>query len=116
LVTSGIQSDVIIGLYCESCSNASQPAAFNFANQTYNGWNNSWLGFALESFDALFEVNVDLSATANGELTFSLLKIPAAADGVVVEVEFQLYLVADASASMSFTAGLNLSVSCNPQF
>ena len=66
----------------------------------------------MDSFDALFEIDVELSAVANGELTLSLLKIPAAADGVVVEVEFQLYLVADASASMGFTTGLNLTVSC----
>jgi hypothetical protein len=65
----------------------------------------------LDSFDALFEVDVELTAVANGEITLSLLKIVAAAEGVVVEVDFQLYLVADASASMSFTAGLNLTVS-----
>lgn len=69
------------------------------------------MGFALDNFEALLEIDVDLSAVANGELTLSLLKIPAAADGVVLEVEFQLYLVADASASMSFTTGLNLTVS-----
>jgi hypothetical protein len=59
----------------------------------------------------MFELNVDLSAEANGDLTLSLLKlILPPTDGVVVEVDFQIYLVADASASMSFTAGLNLSV------
>jgi hypothetical protein len=67
----------------------------------------------LDSFDALFEIEVELSAVANGEITLSLLRIIAAAEGVVVEVDFQLYLVADASASMSFTAGLNLTVSCH---
>jgi hypothetical protein len=67
----------------------------------------------LDSFEALFEIDVELNAVANGELTLSLLKIAAASDGVVVEVEFQLYLVADASASMSFTTGLNLTVSCH---
>jgi hypothetical protein len=102
----------MVGLYCESCSGASQPAAFNFASQ-YSGWDNSWLGFALDSFEAMFEIDVELSAVANGELTLSLLKTAAASDGVVVEVEFQLYLVADASASMSFTTGLNLTVSCH---
>jgi hypothetical protein len=111
LVSSGIQSNVTVGLYCEGCTGSSQPAAFNFTSQNYSGWDSSWLGFALDSFDALFEIDVDLTAVANGELTLSLLKIPAAADGVVVEVDFQLYLVADASASMSFTAGLNLTVS-----
>jgi hypothetical protein len=111
LITSGLQSNVTVGLYCESCSGASQPAAFNFASQNYSGWDNSWLGFALDSFEALFEIDVELSAVANGELTLSLLKTAAASDGVVVEVEFQLYLVADASASMSFTTGLNLTVS-----
>jgi hypothetical protein len=70
----------------------------------------------LESFDALFEVNVDLSVVTNGELTLSLLKLAAAADGVVVDVEFQLYLVADASASMSFITGLNLSVGFHSRF
>jgi hypothetical protein len=111
-VTSGVQSNVTVGLYCASCKGASQPAAFQFGSQNYTGWNSSWLGFALDSFEALFEIDVELSATASGEITLSLLKILAAADGVVVEVEFQLYLVADASASMSFTAGLNLTVSC----
>jgi hypothetical protein len=70
----------------------------------------------LDNFDALFEIDVELSAVANGELTLSLLTKTAAEDGVVVEVEFQLYLVADASASMSFTTGLNLTVSCHSQF
>ena len=65
----------------------------------------------MDSFDALFEIDVELAAVANGEITLSLLKIVAAAEGVVVEVDFQLYLVADASASMSFTTGLNLTVS-----
>ena len=111
LVTSGIESNVTVGLYCHNCSGSSQPPAFDFARQNYSGWDNSWLGFALDNFEALFEVDVDLSAVANGELTISLLKIPAASDGIVVEVDFQLYLVADASASMSFTAGLNLTVS-----
>ena len=110
LLTSGFESNVTIGLYCESCPNASQPTAFDFASN-YSGWHSSWLGFALDSFDAQFELDVDLSAEANGDLTLSLLKKSAMADGVVVEVDFQLYLVADASASMSFTAGLNLSVS-----
>ncbi|MCJ1383187.1 hypothetical protein MMC17_006300 [Xylographa soralifera] len=110
LITSGLQSNVTIGLYCASCSDASQPTAFDFASQNYSGWENSWLGFALDSFDALFEVDVNLSAVADGELTLSLLKKSATADGVVVEVDFQLYLVADASASMSFTAGLNLTL------
>jgi hypothetical protein len=66
----------------------------------------------LDNFDALFEVDIELTAVANGEITLSLLRIIAAAEGVVVEVDFQLYLVADASASMSFTTGLNLTVSC----
>ncbi|MCJ1390596.1 hypothetical protein MMC18_003456 [Xylographa bjoerkii] len=110
LMTSGLQSNVTIGLYCANCSNASQPTAFDFASQNYSGWESSWLGFALDSFDALFEVEIDLSADASGDLTLSLLKKSAESDGVVVEVDFQLYLVADASASMSFTAGLNLTL------
>lgn len=40
----------------------------------------------------------------------SLFKLTAAEEGIVVEVEFQLYLVASASASLSFTAGLDLKV------
>jgi hypothetical protein len=88
-VTSGIQSDVIVGLYCADCDNATQPAAFDFASQQYNDWEDSWLGFALTSFDALFEVDVDLSAVAIGNLTLSLLKIPVGDDGIAVEVEFQ---------------------------
>ena len=70
----------------------------------------------MDSFDALFEIDVELNAGANGDLTLSLLKFTAAEDDVVVDVEFQLYLVGNASASMSFTAGLNLTVSCNSQF
>jgi hypothetical protein len=66
----------------------------------------------LDNFDAFFEIDIELTAVANGEITLSLLKIVAAAEGVVVEVDFQLYLVADASASMSFTTGLNLTVRC----
>jgi hypothetical protein len=115
LTTSGFQSEVTIGLYCEGCDNAVQPSAFDFASTTYSGWESSWLGFALDNFDASFELDVDLSAGAEGDLTLSLLKIPVEADGVVVEVDFQLYLVANAQAEMSFTAGLNLSVSCDFQ-
>jgi len=55
-------------------------------------------------------VEVTLSANANGDLTMSLFKLTAAEEGIVVEVEFQLYLVASASASLSFTAGLDLKV------
>lgn len=110
LIASGFQSEFTIGLYCESCDNAVQPSAFNFTS-TYPGWNSSWLGFALDNFDASFELDVDLSAGAEGDLTLSLLKKTVEADGVVVEVEFQLYLVAEAQAEMSFTVGLNLSVS-----
>ena len=72
------------------------------------------MGFVLDSFDALFEVVIDLSEVASGELTLGLFSKTAAQDGVVVEVEFQLYVVADASASMTFTTGLNLSVCPKP--
>jgi hypothetical protein len=51
-----------------------------------------------------------LSANANGELTLSLFKLVAEADGVVVEVEFELYMVATASASLTFITGLDLKV------
>ena len=111
IVNSGVQSNVTIGLYCASCTGATQPAAFDFANQSYSGWDNSWLGFALDNFEAIFEIDVELAQVTNGELTLSLLKIPAAADGVIVEVEFQLYVTANASVDMSFTTGLNLTVS-----
>ncbi len=89
-----------------------QPKAFDFAEGRYNGWDDGWFGVALDSFDAMIELDIDLSASAStGDLTLSLLKKSAAWDGVGVEVEFQLYLTADAAASMSFTTGLNLSVS-----
>jgi hypothetical protein len=52
-----------------------------------------------------------LSANANGDYTISLLKKSAAVDGIGVEIEFQLYMTAKASAEMSFTAGLELTVS-----
>jgi hypothetical protein len=92
-----------------------QPSVFNFASTAYTDWDKSWLGFALDSFNASIELEVDLSADAEGDLTLSLLKQTAEADGVVVEVDFQLYLVAKAQAEMSFTAGLDLSVSCHFQ-
>jgi hypothetical protein len=104
-----------VGLYCAHCG-YSQPAAFNFAKDKYTDYQSSWLGFALDSFDALFEVEVALSANADGELTLSLFKLAAAEDGFVVEVEFQLYLVATASASLGFTAGLDLKVNYYFQF
>ncbi|TAQ85817.1 hypothetical protein B7494_g5863 [Chlorociboria aeruginascens] len=108
LVNSGVQTDVAVGFFCGICSDSSQPSAFNFASQEYIGWNSSWLGIAMESFGASFEVDIELTAVSDGELTLSLLTVPAEADGVVVEVEFQLYLVADTSASMNFTTGLDL--------
>lgn len=115
LITSGFQSEVTLGLYCGSCNNAVQPSAFDFAKPTYTGWDESWLGFALDSFNASFELEVDLSADAEGDLTLSLLKTTVEDYGVVVEVDFQLYLVGQAQAEMSFTAGLDLSVSCHFQ-
>jgi hypothetical protein len=113
LITSGFESNVTVGLYCDYCDNAVRPSAFDFTNTTYLGWNQSWLGFALDSFDAEFELEIDLSANAEGDLTLSLLKKSFGFDGVNVDVEFQLYLVATAQAEMSFTAGMNLSVSCH---
>ena len=118
LVTSGFESNVTIGLYCTGCDvlvEPVRPSAFDFTKTTYNysGWDESWLGFALNSFDAFFELDIDLSANADGSLTLSLLKISEGFDGVVVDVEFQLYLVATAQTEMSFTAGMNLSVSCH---
>jgi hypothetical protein len=89
----------------------SQPAAFDFANQYYTRWSDSWLGIALDSFDASFEIDVELSAEASDHLFISLLKKTVSVDGVIVELDFQLYLAADASESMSFTTGLNLTVS-----
>ncbi|KIM98650.1 hypothetical protein OIDMADRAFT_147096 [Oidiodendron maius Zn] len=109
-VTSGIQSDITIALYCNSCHNATQPTAFNFASQNYSGWNNSWLGFALNSFDALFEIEIELNADNDSNLTLPLYTYSASDYGVDVDVEFQLYVEAAASASMSFTTGLNLSL------
>jgi hypothetical protein len=100
-----------VGLYCDHCG-YDQPAAFDFAKDKYSGYDDSWLGFALDSFDAQFEVEVTLSANANGELTLSLFRLVAEADGVVVEVEFEVYLVAAASASLSFITGLDLKVIC----
>jgi hypothetical protein len=109
LVTSGIESNVVIGLYCEECG-FPQPQAFEFASHNFSGWDSSWLGFALESFDAMIEVDVELNADPDGSLKLELWNITVAQDAIVVEVAFQLYLVAKASASMSFSAGLNLSV------
>ena len=115
LITSGFESNVTVGLYCKGCDNAVRPSAFDFANTTsgYRGWNESWLGIALDSFYAEFELDIDLSVHAEGNLTLSLLKRSMEFDGVVVDVEFQLYLDAIAQAEMSFTAGMNLSVSCH---
>lgn len=70
----------------------------------------------MDKFDASFELDIDLSAGADGDLTLSLLKETVETDGVVVEVDFQLYLVANAQVEMSFTAGLNLSVSSHFRF
>ena len=67
----------------------------------------------MDNFDAEFELEFDLSADAEGDLTFSLLKESYVYDGITVDVEFQLYLAATAQAEMSFTAGMNLSVSCH---
>ena len=51
----------------------------------------------------------------NNNFTLSLLKKSVQKEGVVVEVDFQLYLTAATHEQVSFTAGLNLSVSCNLQ-
>ena len=114
LVTSGFESEVTVGLYCKDCDNAVQPSAFNFTktNYNYSGWDESWLGFALDTFKAEFEFEIDLSANAQGNLTLSLLKMSIGDYGVDADVEFQLYLTASAQAEMSFIAGMNLSVSC----
>lgn len=110
LLTSGLQSEVSVGSHCVVCSNTSQPSAFDFASGRYSRYDDDWLGFALDSFETSFEIEVDLSEDANDNVTLSLMKIPAGFDGVAVEVDFQLFLVADASASMSFTTGLNLTL------
>ena len=114
VIASGIESEVTVGLYCKDC-NATQPSAFDFASTNYSGWNESWLGFALDSFDAAFELDIDLSANAKGNLTLSLLKKSMGIDSVDFDVEFQLYLDATAQEEMSFTAGMNLNVSCHFQ-
>jgi hypothetical protein len=112
LVNSGVESNILVGFYCSNCKGSTQPTAFDFVQPSYSDWDHSWLGVALTSFDALFELNVELSAAANGELTLSLLTIPVISeDDFAIAVEFQVYLTANAMASMSFTAGLNLSVS-----
>ena len=66
----------------------------------------------LDNFDASFELDIDLSSTVNHDFTLSLLKKTVEAESVVVEVDFQLYLAATAHEEVSFTAGINLSVSC----
>ena len=115
LQKSKLQSEITVGLY-DASGDYPQPKAFDFAERRYDRWNKPWFGIALDSFDAQFEVDINLSESVSGEnLTLPLLTIPAQRDGVVVEVEFQLYLTADASASMSFTAGLDLNVSCASQ-
>ena len=87
-----------------------QPPAFHHFQTLYNEYDDSWFGIALDSFDAEIEVEIDLSANANGDYTISLLKKSATVDGIGVAIEFQLYMTASASAEMSFTAGLELSV------
>lgn len=64
----------------------------------------------MDSFNASFEVDVELSGEASGDLTLGLWSKTIAQENIMVEVEFQLYVVADASASMSFTTGLDFSV------
>lgn len=110
LIMSGFQSDARIGFYCKDCD-TTQPANFDFANTTFAGWDKIWPGFALKQFDASFELVIDLSAGADHNLTLLLLKETVEADGVVVRMDFQLYLVASTRKEMSFTAGLDLSVS-----
>ena len=110
LKTSHLQSEVTVALY-DGSGDYPQPEAFDFAKLQYGGWNNAWLGIALDSFDAEFEVEVDLSAAANGDYTLSLLQTGASYDGIAVDVDFQLYMTAEAAASMSFTTGLELTVS-----
>ena len=112
LLSSGLESEVTVATYCDYCVDSTQPADFQFADGLYDEYSNSWLGFALDTFDAAFEVEIDLSEATSDNLTLSLRKISVEFDDVVLEVDFQLYLIAETSASMSFTAGLNLSVSC----
>lgn len=91
-----------------------QPPQFNHFQNLYDGWNDSWFGISLDSFDAEIEVDIDLSGHAEGDYTISLLTKSFEVDGVGVEVDFQLYMTAQASAEMSFTAGLELSVHITP--
>jgi hypothetical protein len=107
---SKVDSKITVALYNED-GDYPQPPEFAFAAAQYDDWNSSWFGIALDSFDADFEVDVDLSGTAEGELTLSLMTKSAQYGGVAVEVDFQLYLMASASAAMTFTTGLNLAVS-----
>jgi len=88
----------------------SPPDAFAFASESFTGYNSSWLGIALDYLNASLEINVELTAVENGEIALSLLTISISQDGILVEVEFQLVVLANALESMSFTAGLNLSV------
>ena len=110
LKTSHLQSELTVALY-NADGSYTQPKEFDFAASQYDGWDLAWFGVALDSFDAEFEVEIDLSAAANGNYTLSLLQLSASYEGVGVEVDVQLYMTAEAAASMSFTTGLELSVS-----
>jgi hypothetical protein len=110
LKRSKVDSLVTVALYNDD-GHYIQPKEFDFAQPSYAGWHKAWFGVAINSFDAELAVDVDLSGDAEGELAISLLKIPIEYDSVGGQIEFQLYLQANASASMSFTAGLELSVS-----
>ena len=113
LQKSKVDSEIVVGLY-DASGDYPQPKAFDFAEGQYSNWTEGWFGVALTAFDAAIELDIDLSASASidGEnMTLSLLKESASWEGVAVEVEFQLFLTAEAKAAMSFTTGLELSVS-----
>lgn len=112
LKKSSLNSGVTVGLYDDS-GDYSQPEAFVPFKSNFSGWDDAWFGIALDSFDVVLEADVILAGSASGEYTLSLLKIPVAYDGVGVEVDFQLYMTAEAAAAITFTAGLELKVSCD---
>jgi len=106
-----VDSNLTIGLYCHDCAGSSQPTAFSSFQQNYTDWNGSWLGFALDSFDAAFEMEIQLDGTVDGSVGLMLRNYTVQDYGVTVKVEFEVYLAATASASVNFTAGVDFSVS-----
>jgi hypothetical protein len=114
LVKSALHSDVAIDFYT-GLNPGDQPADFYFTSQNFSGWNDPWVGIALESFDVSFELDIELSEGAQDTFTLSLFEKSISADGLDATIDFQVYLVASTEAPMTFIAGLDLRVSLHDQ-